>query len=170
MENRNLDDDIKFLLEHSIGYSRSSRQCDKLSDLDYLYTHIKRVIERSTLVDDYIQSIKDDQNSKTIPKTSYFASLQSARRGDMAAECEQALYKIINLDLRKNGINHFKKFPELDGFEITSYDGHYKKHACHAPKDNKSHYRAVGGIYGMEMRMGDSKPSQQTLPLARLMS
>ena len=155
MENRNLDDDIRNLLEHSIGYSRSSRQCEKLSDLDYLHTHIKRVIgNKYSSGREYIQNLKDDKGSQTIPKTSYFASLQSPRRRNMTSECEQALYKTINLDLQKNGVDHFKKFPELDGYDITSYDGHYKKHACHAPKDGKGHYRAVGGIYGMEMRTG----------------
>jgi len=155
MENKTLNDEIKRILEHSLGYSRSSRQCETLSDLDYLLTHVKRVIgKKYSSGRDYLQSIKDDKDAQSIPKTSYFSSLQSTRRRNMVSECEQALYKIVSLDLQKSGIDHFKKFPELDDFDITSYDGHYKKHACHAPKDDKGHYRAVGGIYGMEMRTG----------------
>jgi hypothetical protein len=51
-------------------------------------------------------------------------------------------------------VDHFKKFPELDQYDITSFDGHYRKHGCHAPKDKNNNYRPVGGIFGLNMRNG----------------
>ena len=45
--------------------------------------------------------------------------------------------------------DHLAKFPELDDYDISAYDGHFHRHACHASKDDKDRYRPVGGIYEM---------------------
>ena len=154
MENQTLKSEIREILEQTLGYSRSARSCDKLTDLDCLETHVSRVLGKYASGRDYLQSLEDGTESESIARATYFRALHSKRRRDMISECEDALYKVLGSEMAFSKVDHFKKFPELDEYDIASFDGHYRKHACHAPRDDNGKYRAVGGIFGMNMRNG----------------
>jgi hypothetical protein len=51
----------------------------------------------------------------------------------------------IEAEMKGMGRDHLAKFVELHSYDIYAYDGHFHTHACHALKDDKDHYRPVGG-------------------------
>ena len=149
-----LEHQLKSILRNSLGYSRSTRFCQKLSDLDYLYLHLQRVLGVYSSGREYLQERNESGDHKEIARATYFGSLHSTRRSRMARESANGVYRMIGKELQNTGVDHLKKFSELNEYEIISFDGHYRTHACHASKDSKDRYRAVGGIYGMNMRNG----------------
>jgi hypothetical protein len=154
LKNQTLKNEVRGILEQTLNYSRSTRFCDKLSDLNFIETHVLRVLGKYASGRDYLQTLEDDLENDRIARATYFSSLHSERRRDMIGECENALYKTLGVEMALENVDHFRKFPELDEYDISSFDGHYRKHACHAPRDDKGKYRATGGIFGLNMRNG----------------
>jgi hypothetical protein len=96
----------------------------------------------------------DDDERGDIARSTYFGGLHSSRRRDMTSECETHLRRLLEIELKNMGHDHLAKFVELDGYDISAYDGHFHRHACHAHKDDKDRYRPVGGIYALDLRTG----------------
>lgn len=80
--------------------------------------------------------------------------MHSARRREMTSECETHLIRALEVKLKAMERDHLARFSELDGYDISAYDGHFHRHACHAVKDDKDRYRSVGGIYALDLRTG----------------
>lgn len=154
MDKQTLRNETRKILSEALQYSRSARASDVFSDIDCLETHVMRVVGTYASGRDYLQSIADNEEERNLARTTYFSSLHSKRRRKMIEESEDALFKLLSAEMAFSKIDHFKKFPELDGYDITSFDGHYRTHACHAPKDHNKKYRPVGGIFALNMRNG----------------
>lgn len=154
MNDLTINNKIKNKLEEALSYSRSSRICEKLEDLNFLYAGVSRVIGDHSSGRDFLQNLMDDDERDSIARSTYFGGLHSARRRDMTSECETQLRRLLEAELKAMGHDHLSKFVELDGYDISAYDGHFHSHACHALKDDKDNYRPVGGIYALDLRTG----------------
>ena len=154
MKEKLINDNIKSHLTNALTYSRNTRQCQEIEDLDFLYAGISRVIGDHESGRGFLQFIRDNDSQKTIARASYFENLQSARRREMTSECETHLRRALTTRMQEHGIDHLRKFSELSKYDITAYDGHFHTHTCHAKKDDKEKYRPVGGIYAMDFRTG----------------
>lgn len=154
MSNTTINDNVKDLLGNALAYSRNTRQCETLEDLDFLYSGIARVIGDHESGRGFLQFLGDNDSSNTIARATYFDNLHSTRRRDMTSECETHLRRDLAARMKEREIDHLRKFTELEGFDILAYDGHFHKHACHAERDSKGRTRPVGGIYAMDMRTG----------------
>jgi hypothetical protein len=149
-----INDNVKSRLANALAYSRYSRQCEKVEDLDFLYAGVSRVIGDHKSGRSFLQSLLEDSQQEDMARATYFGSLHSSRRRDMASECETHLRRHLELEMKEMGLDHLAKFEDLDGYDIYAYDGHFHTHACHAMKDDKDHYRPVGGIYALDLRTG----------------
>ncbi len=149
-----LNNKIQKYLADSLSYSRNSRVCESLEDLKFLFAGVSRVIGNHSSGRDFLQNLMDDDQREKIARATYFRGLHSTRRRDMTSECENHMRRILEGELKIMGHDHLAKFPELDDYDISAYDGHFHRHACHASKDDKDRYRPVGGIYEMGLRTG----------------
>jgi len=154
MPNISINDNVTEYLSNALSYSRHTRQCDVVEDLDFLYSGVSRVIGDHESGRGFLQFIGDNDSSGTIARATYFDSLQSSRRRDMTSECETHLRRDMAARMKERRVDHLSKFGELNGYDIFAYDGHFHKHACHAERDSKGRYRPVGGIYAMDLRTG----------------
>jgi hypothetical protein len=125
-----------------------------LEDLDFLYAGVSRIIEYHKSGRAFLQNLLDDDQKNNIARSTYFRGLHSTRRREMTSECETHLRRALDVKMKENGRDHLAKFSELDGYDISAYDGHFHRHACHALKDDKDRYRPVGGIYALDLRTG----------------
>ena len=145
----NLNSELTEILKESLNYSRSSRG---EKDLFFLRNGINRVLNQCESGRAYLQMLQGTDLS--ISRATYFNSLQSSRYRDVASESEKGFLKIMQHKFKKSGIDHLRKFSELDKYGISAFDGHFKKHACHAMRDKKNAFRAVGGILSLDLRTG----------------
>lgn len=149
-----INDSVKTYLSNALAYCRFTRQCEVVEDLDFLLTGVSRVIEKHPSGRAFLQNLQDDDDKEEIARATYFQGLHSGRRRDMTSDCETHLRRSLHNEMKAKGIDHLAAFKELKGYDILAYDGHFHSHACHAPKDDKNRYRAVGGIYAMDLRYG----------------
>lgn len=154
MNDIRINDNVRLYLQNALAYSRNTRQCEVVDDLNFVYTGVARVIGLHESGRGFLQSISDSDPQNTIARATYFGNLQSFRRREMTSECETHLRRDLAARMQERDIDHLRKFCELNGYDIFAYDGHFHKHACHAEKDSKGRYRPVGGIYAMDLRTG----------------
>lgn len=154
MDNLTINNQMKSYLSDCLSYSRTSRICERLEDLDFLYAGVSRIIEHHKSGRAFLQNLLDDDQQDEIARSTYFRGLHSTRRRDMTSECEAHLRRTLEAKMKEMGRDHLAIFSELDGYDISAYDGHFHRHACHAIKDDKDRYRPVGGIYALDLRTG----------------
>jgi hypothetical protein len=154
MNESTISEKVTAVIADGLSYCRETRQCQSFDDFNFLSTGLTRVIECHSSGREFLQTIKEDPSEDDLARTTYFSSLHSERRRDLAAECEAVIYQKFCSEFKSKGIDHLKKFKDLDGYNIIAYDGHFHKHACHAQRDSNGKRRAVGGIYGMNLRYG----------------
>jgi hypothetical protein len=61
-----LRNETKNILNETLQYSRSRRYSDALSDIDWLETHVMRVLGKYSSGREYLQSLENDDNEKTL--------------------------------------------------------------------------------------------------------
>lgn len=161
LKRKSLPEIIKLLISEGEAYCRNKRKCSGLSDDDFLFMGITRVLKESKSGRDFLQKIMDEDITDVdelleLLKTSrstYFDALASRRREEyMKATCN-GIYEIISNVLNNARVDYLHAFEELDGRNIFSGDGHYINHAVHTEMI-KNKYPAMGTIYMQNMRNG----------------
>ncbi|MDQ6994159.1 MAG: hypothetical protein Q9M18_01010 [Mariprofundaceae bacterium] len=154
MNNLSLHQMISELMESSLTQSRNHRDCDAITDLEFLVQGISRVISSCTIGREFLQTLREVEG-KYIHRATYFGALHSNRRRNMVSEVETVLRRLllIRTTIEKE-IDHLGKFEELNGFDIWAFDGHFQKHSCHAERKENGDYAPVGGIYALDLRSG----------------
>jgi hypothetical protein len=154
MNNATLQANVRRDISDSLSYCRYTRPCESIPDLDFIHQGIERVLHHYKSGREFLQEFQEQPNAPELSRSTYFNTLHSERRCNLIIEAETVFYKQSCESFQKSGIDHLKKFPELDGYNIVAWDGHYRHHSCHASRDDKGNYRAVGGIVGMNLRYG----------------
>jgi hypothetical protein len=124
-----------------------SRECQSLSDKDFLKSGVGRIMSIAQSGRDWVQGlVKFIGSAVTVNST--FKSLRSERRLLMLSEVAESVAKQSDELTVKDP---FSAHPELDGFDIHAGDGHYHKAAVHEKKiDNKKY--PVQHFYSINMR------------------
>jgi len=154
MENLSLHEIISELMDQCLAQSRHHRQCDAITDQEFLVQGIARTISPCTIGREFLQALREVEG-REIHRATYFGALHSGRRRDMASEVETVLRRLLLFRMAaEKAIDHLGRFEELNGFDIWAFDGHFLKHPCHAERKKNGHYAPVGGIYAFDLRTG----------------
>jgi len=130
------------VLESGIGF----RKCPILSDPEWIYSGVERVLSSVQSGRDFLQRF-----FKWLPSgiavSPYFKALKSSRREEKVAQVDLLLRQLADQRLP----NPFKIFPELDGFDLYAGDGHYVENATHDPKTGDTHW-PTGHFFAMDLK------------------
>lgn len=138
-------------------YPLWKRSCPEMSDIEFTYFGLLRVISVVDSGRDFLQKT-DEIHDEVIPHSTYFNSLKSSRRASMLEAIEKQSYQLLSTKLASQGIDYLSQFPELDEYTVEASDGHFIEHACHTEKNAKGKVFAAGFIYSMDLRYGLLKP------------
>lgn len=134
------------LLEQATAAAPSRRSCPEFPDETWIAMGVQRVLEATESGRAFLQEhgLRFDKAPR---HDNYFASLKSARRGDVAREVSQS----ILLQAQSRVADRLASIPELAGYACFAADGHWHKGAVHDPKyeDRKM---AVGHFYSLDLR------------------
>ena len=72
----------------------------------------------------------------------------------MTEDISQEFLKLIHRYFAEFEVDYLKDFPELDGYQVFSGDGHYINHASHAGRDSSGKNYAAGTLYAQNVRTG----------------
>jgi len=133
------------------------RSCPEMSDIDFTYTGLLRVISVVDSGRDFLQN-SDEIYNKVIPLSTYFNSLKSSRRASMLEAIEEQSYHLLQENLAEQGIDYLSHLSELDEYIVEAADGHFIEHACHTEKNDKGKVFAAGFIYALNLRVGLLQP------------
>lgn len=120
--------------------------CPELPDDEWVRMGVQRVLESSPSGRAFLQE-HGLRFEKSPTYTNYFASLRSARRGDLAREVNLAL--IAALDQRL--FDRLAGVAELRDYACFAADGHWHEAAAHDARHEGSK-TAVGHFYSLNLR------------------
>ena len=89
-----------------------------------------------------------------IPRTTFSDAMHSPRRLDVVSQISLLIYKSIEQELLSDEIDFLKEFKEINGYDVSSVDGHYIEHSSHTQRDLKGKLYASGNLYALNMRNG----------------
>lgn len=124
--------------------------CHSHSDLDHLKVGIERCLSQAQSGRDFIQELGDNQSSN-ITVSHFFKSLKSNRRLQNITSISDLLAPLIAQKVE----DPFKRFSELNKWDIYAVDGHYQEHASHDPihtSRGKESRPATGHFFRLNMR------------------
>ena len=134
------------LLEQATAAAPSRRSCPEFPDETWIAMGVQRVLEATESGRAFLQEhgLRFDKAPR---HDNYFASLKSARRGDVAREVSQS----ILLQAQSRVADRLASIPELAGYACFAADGHWHKGAVHDPK-HEDRKMAVGHFYSLDLR------------------
>lgn len=134
----------------------SLRDCPQISDPLLAEIGVRRVLETVQSGRDFLQ-LMPSLGLPEITLRAYFNALHSGRRLAVLKAVQQALQERMLPALRQQQ-DRLAAFPELNGREVWSGDGHEIAHACHEATrvDAKGvmKYDATQGIFARDLRTG----------------
>ena len=136
-------------LEQALSDAVRTRECETLSDHDFLLSGVGRVMAAVQSGRDWVQRVQSLINFAITVNCS-FKSLRSERRLRMLTEVAGAVARLCDETV---GNDPFAAHPELDDFEIYAGDGHYHSAAVHEKKIGDKTY-PVQHFYAINMRTG----------------
>ena len=131
-------------------YCRNRRDTPDLSDEAFLRFGVLRVMGQCDSGRDFLQAQQD--GAVTLARTTWFDALHSPRRATMIAEVATGSYELFGRLLQAR--DWLGAFPELASRAVWAIDGHQIAHACHAARDAKDEFVAVGQLYGLCLHSG----------------
>jgi Transposase DDE domain len=124
----------------------SFRQCPRVSDPEWIYAGVERVVASVRSGREFLQNF-----FKWLPGgialSPYFKALHSPRRLEKVAEVDALVRAVADQTLP----NALPQFPELDGFAVYAGDGHYVEHATHDPKTGETFW-PTGYFFAMDIK------------------
>lgn len=148
-----LSEFLKSLINNALGYTRNSRACSGLSDSEFVFIGIWRVLSQSVSGREFIQSIRNE-GIGSAKKSTYFETIKSERRLRMLRDVDTAFSSMINNELKKHEVDYLGDFPELKGRLVLAGDGHTIEHAAHAKRDKKGRIVPVSNIHLLDLHTG----------------
>ena len=127
----------------SLNNNPFTRNCFELTDKDFLSLGLYRVIGEDKSGRAFLQRARMEEFT-SIDNSHFFKTLKSKRRMKLLKQASNDL--IINLNLLLAHKDIFKKFPELNGFDIYASDGSYHDWACHDQRYEKKNKSAADEI------------------------
>ena len=140
---------------------RKRRKCPELSDETWFEMGIHRCLELFQSGRDMLQSFEIKRGIR-IGKTTFFESLKSMRRMNLAREALWALQK----RMRRTMPDIFEDFPCLADFDIYAGDGHFVAAACHDAIAGDGVKYSTPHVYTLDLRtnaMGHLDVADQVL-------
>lgn len=133
------------------NYVRGRLDCPEISDGEFLQLGCSRIVSQARSGRDFLQQQQEVLDSD-LKRSSFFATLHSARRARMLAECCTQLY--LRSGRRAQGEDLLGAFPQLRDRALWAVDGHQITHACHALKDKKGRYVGPKNLYLLCLHTG----------------
>ena len=129
------------------------RNCSSLSDELFIKSGIERVISQNKNSREFLQRSQEVFDIR-IPRTTFSDAMHSPRRLDVVSQISLLIYKSIEQELLSDEIDFLKEFKEINGYDVSSVDGHYIEHSSHTQRDLKGKLYASGNLYALNMRNG----------------
>lgn len=133
-------------LEQALLTASNLWACPELPDDEWARMGVQRVLEASPSGRAFLQE-HGLRFEKVLNYTTYFASLKSPRRCDLARELNLSL--IATLQAR--AADRLADIPELARYACFAADGHWHKAAAHDPR-HEGRKMAVGHFYSLNLR------------------
>ena len=131
-------------------YCRHRRDTPELSDEQFLRGGLLRVLGHCDSGRDFLQARQD--RGEALARATWFDALHSRRRAALVAEVATRSYEHADRLLQPR--DWLGAFPELAGRAVWAVDGHQLTHACHAARNPKGEFVAVGLLYGLCLHSG----------------
>ena len=163
-----LEERIVTMIENSFDYTRDTRKCGKITDLDFISLGLKRVLKNVRSARDFYQEqIETDGFSSC--RSNLHKSWHSKRRLEMLRRFSEIWTAKIEGEIAELSLDYLSDFPQLNDYEIYACDGHFIKHGSHTKaleqtpgnKPTKSResrasgkLNAAGCIYTQNLRNG----------------
>lgn len=144
---------IREQLRRAMDRTRRSRPCESLSDEDFLFGGVERVLGPYDSGRDWLQR-KRDQGRGCLARATAFDAMNSPRREAMTRDVAAALQRTLAAELAAGGVDHLALFPELKDWTVLACDGHAVEHACHAGRDARGRTVADSSLYTLDLRTG----------------
>lgn len=151
LENLPIQEILSTQLEQCFKHHK--RECSGLPDGEFILACIKRVISLNQSGRDFLQFLHDVYNSD-VARSTFFDALKSKRRCRAAKEMGRLYHEHISKCLTAEGIDHLSAFPELNGYDVFSGDGHFIEHPSHLKNQSDKRIFAPGNIYIQNIRNG----------------
>lgn len=148
---------LKHLITRSFDYTRNSRLCTGISDIELIDMAIDRVMGEYCSGRDFLQN-KNELEGKDVARATFFGALQSPRRLKLMEDISEAFNHQISCYMEAFGTDYLSNFPELTKYQVYSGDGHYIDHSCHTKKDTSGKNYAAGTLYIQNIRTGLISP------------
>jgi hypothetical protein len=133
-------------LEQAIATASGVWPCPEFPDDEWLRMGVQRVLEASESGRGFLQEHGlRFENSPSY--ATYFASLRSPRRCDLAREVNLSLISAVEARV----CDRLVDIPELAKYECFAADGHWHEGATHDPRHDGSKM-AVGHFYSLNLR------------------
>lgn len=134
------------LLEQATAAAPSRRPCPEFPDATWIAMGVQRVLEASESGRAFLQE-HGLRFEKPPNVDTYFASLKSPRRRDLAREIQQHVLPRAEARVA----DRLADIPELARYACFACDGHWHKGAVHDPK-HEDRKMAVGHFYALNLR------------------
>jgi hypothetical protein len=135
------------------NYMRERLDCPEIRDEEFLHLGCARVLSQAASGRDFLQQQQEILDSD-IKRSSFFATLHSARRERMLQEASLQLYLRGCGSFQDPGEDLLGAFAQLRGRALWAVDGHQIEHACHALKDKKGRYVGAKNLYLLCLHSG----------------
>lgn len=126
---------------------RFSRICSGISDSDFLFLGICRVLGVEASGRAFLDTLEAGI-VRTPPRSSFFDALASPRR----LRHLQATNEALACRMNRLMADPFAAFPELASYALFGGDGHWQAAAAHDPRDGKGTKHATGHVYLLNLR------------------
>jgi hypothetical protein len=124
------------------------RQCNTLSDDEWIKTGLLRVLSQEPSGRAFIQKLSD-AGCTDINRSLFFETLKSKRRLKLCRDISHSLYQTTRLKHLES--DPFAQFAALDGYDIHAGDGHYHEAAVHDERKDGTKY-PTQHFYSIDMR------------------
>jgi hypothetical protein len=133
-------------LEQALATASHLWPCPELPDDEWARMGVQRVLEASPSGRAFLQE-HGLRFEKVLHYTTYFASLKSPRRCDLARELNVSLIATV----QARAADRLADLPELARYACFAADGHWHKAAAHDPR-HEDRKMAVGHFYSLNLR------------------
>jgi hypothetical protein len=113
------------------------RECNKLTDRQWIETGLLRVFSQERSGRAFLQKLFDSSGAM-INRSHFFETLKSKRRLKLCRQIGAMLYEQLKSDHTAD--DPFGRFSELSGYDIYAGDGHYHAAAVHDVKKSGKKY------------------------------
>lgn len=150
-ENQSLQKMLSSQLKQCSGHH--NRKCEGLPDTLFIQACLKRVITQNRSGREFLQSLHEVDN-QMVPRSTFFDALKSLRRLFTVRQTSQLYHDFLSNQLASTGIDYLAEFPDIDGYEVFSADGHFIEHPSHLGKKCGQKLYAAGNLYIQNIRNG----------------